>query len=415
MFGDFVVEWDGASGSEDEIGFLFFAVLASIVEDDELRLRGALAGGKEFFVREGRFVEGWSVMALAVKYRSVRCIRALCDMGVTMHYVRSGESTLSFLVRYDPDFIPTALELGIDPNARNHDGSTSLFYTESTEVLQALLAHGGNIHAVGDSGATAAVLPLVMRLPTLLDAHLARGLGDVPALPDGAFPIHVCARIDFVQGAVVNIKHGCPLEVLYEDLTPLEHAVLNESRRTGVELIVAGACVSEMVPKQWIREALSSVRLRRHALVEMSLHWSHLCSQTNAFMTQAEKLRRCMSLLTLSDDDLLYKVVQTPLREGPHNAYMSGMMKEGCRFMAERVCLKFAIEAEAEAHIRTVPLLRTRSYVAVVCAAKLGQYVRARRDAQERTAHAYERLVEKVKQLYRRERKLAAILGENIS
>lgn len=114
----------------------------------------------------------------------------------------------------------------------------------------------------------------------------------------------------------------------------------------------------------------------------------HIPVTTTPQGTPFENLRRSIALASLSDDEVTARVVMGPMKERAHNAYESGAMRPGCRYMVERLCAKYAREAEAEALIRTVPLLERRSGWAMLCAGKLGEIIAARREAERRAAVA---------------------------
>lgn len=181
------------------------------------------------------------------------------------------------------DFLSGALDVGADPNARNFDGSTALFACSSTRTLQVLLERGASPHAVTDAGTSAAATPLMHQSPTLLDALLAWGLGDVPVL--GAdFPVHVCVRNNFVQGLLRVVKHGCWLDVPSAGASALDLAVQLHRKECGVQLLAAGAkTLVEKVPHAWQIAAAVQLRLRAAALRETTRRWTGLCKRTKVW------------------------------------------------------------------------------------------------------------------------------------
>lgn len=403
MFGDFLAQCNPRRANKD-LAPLFYTVYTSIANDDDEMLADVLSGNEDFAIN-GRFQDGWTFMAVATSRRSVRCMRFLDKIGLSINYARDGESTVTFAVVNVPEFVRGAIEAGANPNVRNHNGTTAIFYCCSTELAETLLECGASAHTVTDCGCTAAAIPLNGHMPTLLDTYLRHGLGDVPALGNGFFPAHACACSNFTQGILRVIRHGCDLDVEHEGLTPLDYAHLNNNRAVGVELVAAGARASNKISTAWIKDAIRLIGLRRAALGRMRVAWMHICSatpQNRPFYT----LRKVTKVVSLSDDALVARIILTPLEEIAHNAYNSGVMDIGCRYMAERVYLKFATEAVAEAHMKTVPLLEDKSYVAIRCVAKLGECVRHRQEAEARVAKASARLEAHMQLLEEREAKL---------
>lgn len=393
MFGDFVVQVSDAYPNRTqcaeltrEIVSTFHALYVAVVSDDAAYLRG-----HERFILHGRYENGYTLVALALSYHSAACLRELDSMGLSMHHVRDSQASASYLVENDPDYLPTALALGVDPNARNSDGSTALFFCDSHNTARLLFKYGARADVISDNGITPMVVPIVMQAPHLLDLYLSRGFGDLPILSDGTCAIHVCALENYVQGVLRLIAHRCDLNITYNNATALQMCVRQNSYEVGVELLAAGAGPAACAPRSWRRAAAALVRERVSGLSYAIQSWMMVCRHVPEEMDLEARLGRVLDAASRSDHEVSLAICCLPMPERANNAHVSGMMYSGCRYALERILLKFVTDVEAEAHIRAFSSIRPRdmSLNGVLLVAKLGEAIRMRKTAEERVKIAF--------------------------